>query len=110
MFQLFHWKMPNSEIKDLLNRKKNMNFIHQLDMQRTKYCNNHWEEANIQLADKVRNLVVCSRTQHEINSVVKEIENINNQVNVLGSKCYFRKSSQVNSLFNQEQTNSEVKL
>jgi len=41
---------------------------------------------------------VCSRNQHEINSVVKEIENINNQVNVLGSKCDVRVSSQVNSL------------
>ena len=41
---------------------------------------------------------MCSRTQHEINSVVKEIENINNQVNVLGSRCDVRISSQVNSL------------
>jgi 3-oxoacyl-[acyl-carrier protein] reductase len=56
------------------------------------------KETAIQLADKVRNLVVCSRTQHEINSVVKEIENVNNQVNVLGSKCDVRISSQVNSL------------
>ena len=39
-----------------------------------------------------------SRNQHEINSVVKEIENINNQVNVLGSKCDVCVSSQVNSL------------
>lgn len=44
----------------------------------------------IQLTNHVRNLVVCSRTQHEINSVVKEIENINNQVNVLGSRCDVR--------------------
>ena len=56
------------------------------------------KETAIQLADNVRNLVVCSRNQHEINSVVKEIENINNQVNVLGSKCDVRESSQVNSL------------
>ena len=41
---------------------------------------------------------MCSRTQHEINSVVKEIENIKNQVNVLGSRCDVRISSQVNSL------------
>ena len=41
---------------------------------------------------------MCSGTQHEINSVVKEIENINNQVNVLGSRCDVRISSQVNSL------------
>ena len=52
----------------------------------------------IQLTNHVRNLVVCSGTQHEINSVVKEIENINNQVNVLGSRCDDRISSQVNSL------------
>ena len=52
----------------------------------------------IQLTNHVRNLVVCSGTQHEIDSVVKEIENINNQVNVLGSRCDVRISSQVNSL------------
>ena len=52
----------------------------------------------IQLTNHVRNLVVCSRTQHEIDSVVKEIENINNQVNVLGSRCDVCISSQVNSL------------
>ena len=56
------------------------------------------KETAIQLADKVRNLVVCSRKQHEIDSVVKEIENVNNQVNVLGSKCDVSISSQVNSL------------
>jgi 3-oxoacyl-[acyl-carrier protein] reductase len=56
------------------------------------------KETAIQLADNVRNLVVCSRTQHEINSVVKEIENVNNQVNVLGAKCDVSISSQVNSL------------
>ena len=56
------------------------------------------KETAIRLADKVRNLVVCSRTQHEIDSVIKEIENVNNQVNVLGSKCDVRISSQVNSL------------
>ena len=51
------------------------------------------KEIAIQLAANVENLVVCSRTQHEINSVVKEIENINNQVNVLGSRCDARISS-----------------
>jgi 3-oxoacyl-[acyl-carrier protein] reductase len=56
------------------------------------------KETAIQLADNVRNLVVCSRTQHEIDSVVKEIENVNNQVNVLGSICDVSISSQVNSL------------
>jgi 3-oxoacyl-[acyl-carrier protein] reductase len=56
------------------------------------------KEIAIQLADNVRNLVVCSRTQHEINSAVKEIENVNNRVSVLGSKCDVRVSAQVNSL------------
>jgi 3-oxoacyl-[acyl-carrier protein] reductase len=55
-------------------------------------------EIALQLAENVRNLVVSSRNQHEINSVVKEIENVNNQVNVLGSKCDVRESFQVNSL------------
>lgn len=66
------------------------------------------KETAIQLAANVGNLVVCSRTEHEINSVVKEIENINNQVNVLGSRCDVRISSQGG--FNQQQTSSEVKL
>ena len=56
------------------------------------------KETAIQLVDNVRYLVVCSRTQHEINSVVKEIESINKQVNVLGLRCDVHISSQVNSL------------
>ena len=44
------------------------------------------------------NVVVCSRTQSEIDSVVKEIENVNNQVNVLGLRCDVSVSSHVNSL------------
>ena len=56
------------------------------------------KETAIQLADNVRNLVVCSRTQSEIDSVVKEIENVNNQVNVLGLRCDVSISSHVNSL------------
>jgi 3-oxoacyl-[acyl-carrier protein] reductase len=56
------------------------------------------KETAIQLAEHVRNIVVCSRTQSEIDSVVKEIENVNNQVNILGLKCDVRLSSQVNSL------------
>ena len=50
------------------------------------------------MAEHVGNVVVCSRTQSEIDSAVKEIENVNNQVNVLGLKCDVRVSSQVNSL------------
>ena len=56
------------------------------------------KETAILLAEHVANVVVCSRTQSEINSAVKEIENVNNQVNVLGLKCDVRVSSQVNSL------------
>jgi 3-oxoacyl-[acyl-carrier protein] reductase len=56
------------------------------------------KETAILLAQHVRNVVVCSRTQSEINSVIKEIENVNNQVNVLGLICDVRVSPQVNSL------------
>jgi 3-oxoacyl-[acyl-carrier protein] reductase len=55
-------------------------------------------ETAILLAEHATNIVVCSRTQSEIDSVVKEIENINNQVNVLGLRCDVSISSQVNSL------------
>jgi 3-oxoacyl-[acyl-carrier protein] reductase len=55
-------------------------------------------ETAILLAEYVANVVVCSRTQSEIDSVVKEIENVNNQVNVLGLRCDVSISSQVNSL------------
>jgi 3-oxoacyl-[acyl-carrier protein] reductase len=44
------------------------------------------------------NVVVCSRTESEINSVVKEIEELNSEVSVLGLKCDVTISSQVNSL------------
>lgn len=56
------------------------------------------KETAILLTEYVSNVVVCSRTQSEINSVVKEIENVNNPVNVLGLKCDVRVSSQVNYL------------
>jgi NAD(P)-dependent dehydrogenase (short-subunit alcohol dehydrogenase family) len=57
------------------------------------------KETAIQLAQSVTNVVVCSRTQNEIDSVVKEIENVNNsQVNVLGLRCDVSVSSDVNSL------------
>lgn len=56
------------------------------------------KETAIQMAEHVTNVVVCSRTQSEIDSVVKEIENVNNQVNTLGLKCDVSVSSQVNSL------------
>jgi 3-oxoacyl-[acyl-carrier protein] reductase len=57
------------------------------------------KETAIQLAEHVANVVVCSRTQNEIDSVIKEIENANNnQVNLLGSRCDVSVSSDVNSL------------
>jgi 3-oxoacyl-[acyl-carrier protein] reductase len=56
------------------------------------------KETAILLAKHVANVIICSRTESEINSVVKEIEEINNQVNVLGVKCDVGISSQVNSL------------
>ena len=83
--------------------KKGMNSIHQSNMQSktaiiTGSGRGIGRETAILLAEHVANVVVCSRTQHEIDSVVKEIENVNNQVNVLGSKCDVCVSSQVNSL------------
>jgi 3-oxoacyl-[acyl-carrier protein] reductase len=56
------------------------------------------KETAIQLAEHVANVVVCSRTQSEIDSVIKEIENVNSQVNVLGLSCDVSISSHVNSL------------
>ena len=50
------------------------------------------------MAEHVANVVVCSRTQSEIDSVVKEIKNVNNQVTVLGLRCDVSISSYVNSL------------
>jgi 3-oxoacyl-[acyl-carrier protein] reductase len=45
------------------------------------------KETAILLAGHVANIVVCSRTESEINAVVIEIEDINGQVNILGVKC-----------------------
>jgi 3-oxoacyl-[acyl-carrier protein] reductase len=56
------------------------------------------KETAILLAEHVTNVVVCSRTESEINSVIKQIEQTNSQVNVLGVKCDVSISSQVNSL------------
>jgi 3-oxoacyl-[acyl-carrier protein] reductase len=58
------------------------------------------KEIAILLAGNVANIVVCSRTANEISAVVKEIEMINDEVNVLGVKCDVSVSSQVNSLIN----------
>jgi 3-oxoacyl-[acyl-carrier protein] reductase len=55
-------------------------------------------ETAIILAGHVENIVVCSRTKNEINEVVRDIEEISSQVNILGEKCDVSISSQVNSL------------
>ena len=56
------------------------------------------KETAIMLARQVENIVVCSRTKNEINEVVKDIEEINDQANIIGTKCDVSISSQVNSL------------
>jgi 3-oxoacyl-[acyl-carrier protein] reductase len=80
-----------------------MNSIHQSNMQSkiaiiTGSGKGIGRETAILLAEHVAKVVVCSRTQSEIDSVVKEIENVNNQVNVLGLRCDVSISSHVNSL------------
>ena len=64
-----------------------MNSIHQSNMQSktaiiTGSGRGIGRETAILLAEHVANIVVCSRTQSEIDSVVKEIENVNNQVTI----------------------------
>jgi 3-oxoacyl-[acyl-carrier protein] reductase len=54
------------------------------------------KQTAILLAEHAANLVVCARTESEINSVVEELEEMNGQVNVLGVKCDVGISSQVN--------------
>ena len=56
------------------------------------------KEITILLGKQGANVVVCSRTESEINSVVKEIKQLNSQVSVLGVKCDVSISSQINSL------------
>jgi 3-oxoacyl-[acyl-carrier protein] reductase len=56
------------------------------------------KETAIMLAIQVQNIVVCSRTKNEINEVVRDLKEINNQVNILGVKCDVSISSQVDSL------------
>src|ERR671911_1851586 len=56
------------------------------------------KEITILLGKQGANVVVCSRTESEINSVVKEIKQLNSQVSVLGVKCDVSIPSQVNSL------------
>src|SRR5919199_231789 len=56
------------------------------------------KETAIILAKKSVNVVVCSRTQSEINSTVEEIKKLTGISGVLGIRCDVSISSQVNSL------------
>ena len=56
------------------------------------------KETAIILAKKSVNVVICSRTQSEINSAVEEINRQTGNSNVLGIKCDVSISSKVNSL------------
>src|SRR5262245_41591183 len=56
------------------------------------------KETAILLAGYVANVVICSKSESEISALIKDIEDTNDQVNVLGEKCDVRVSSEVNSL------------
>src|SRR5918997_5130657 len=56
------------------------------------------KETAIILAKKSVNVVICSRTQSEINSTVEEISKLTSNSSVLGIKCDVRIPSEVNSL------------
>jgi 3-oxoacyl-[acyl-carrier protein] reductase len=55
-------------------------------------------ETAILLAKYGVNVVVCSRTDSEVNSVKEEIEKVNSKSSVVGVKCDVSVSYQVNSL------------
>ena len=55
------------------------------------------KETAVLPAKKGLNVVICSRTQREINSVVKEIASIRNS-HITGRKCDVSKSEEVNNL------------
>ena len=55
------------------------------------------KETAVLLAKKGMNVVVCSRTQGEIDSVVKEINSMGNN-QIMGRKCDVSKSDEVNNL------------
>ena len=55
------------------------------------------KETAILLAKKGMNVVICSRTQEEIDSVVKEIKSMGNN-QIMGRKCDVSKSDEVNNL------------
>ena len=56
------------------------------------------KESAVLLAKKGVNVVVCSRTDSEVNSAAEEIKKHTSQRNVLGVKCDVGVRSQVNSL------------
>ncbi|HJT49212.1 MAG TPA: SDR family oxidoreductase [Nitrososphaeraceae archaeon] len=56
------------------------------------------KETAIILAERSVNVVVCSRTQNEINSTVGEITKLTGNSNVFGIKCDVSISSQVDSV------------
>jgi 3-oxoacyl-[acyl-carrier protein] reductase len=58
------------------------------------------KETAILLSKKGLNVIICSRTQKEIDSAVKEIKSIGNG-QVIGRKCDVSVSSQVNTLVNE---------
>jgi NADP-dependent 3-hydroxy acid dehydrogenase YdfG len=55
------------------------------------------KETAILLSEKGMNIVICSRTQKEIDSVVKEIKMLGNN-QIMGRKCDVSKSDEVNNL------------
>ena len=56
------------------------------------------KETAIMLAKKSINVVICSRTQSEISSIVEEINNLTGNSIAFGIKCDVSIPSQVNSL------------
>src|SRR5919106_6283092 len=56
------------------------------------------KETAVLLAREGANVVVCSRTESEVRSVMEEIERMTSKANVLGIKCHVSISSQVGSL------------
>jgi NAD(P)-dependent dehydrogenase (short-subunit alcohol dehydrogenase family) len=58
------------------------------------------KETAILLSKKGLNVIICSRTEEEIESTVKEIKTFGNN-EIIGRKCDVSVSSQVNSLANE---------
>ena len=58
------------------------------------------KEAAILLSKKGLNVIICSRTQKEIESAVKEIKSLGND-QIIGRKCDVSISAEVNTLVNE---------